>query len=100
MKWYSIKQYRAPADGYCLIRTEHGSFYCAEWRGGSNDEDADSSCGWMMNTLSEGHGGPSYIEIFGVTHFCIPDPIPKSVEESAEDDWKDYIKELQKIRHG
>lgn len=28
-----------------------------------------------MDTLCEDHGYPSYIEIFGVTHFCIPDPI-------------------------
>lgn len=75
MKWYCVKKYRPPADGYCLVRTEHGSFYSAEWRGGSDDMHANNSCGWMMDTLSEDHGCPSYIEIFGVTHFCIPEPV-------------------------
>lgn len=75
MKWYSIKKYRPPARGYCLVRTEHGSFYSAEWRDGSEDLHADNSCGWMMESLSEDHGCPDYIEIFGVTHFCIPEPV-------------------------
>ncbi len=76
MKWYSVKEYRAPAEGYCFVRTEHGTFYSAEWRNGSEDSSADYSCGWMMDTLGEDLGAPEYIELFGVTHFCIPDPIP------------------------
>lgn len=76
MQWYSVKKYRPPADGYCLVRTEHGAFYSAEWRGGCEDTHADNSCGWMMDTLSENSSAPSYVEIFGVTHFCIPAPVP------------------------
>lgn len=83
MKWYSIKKYRPPQDGYCLIRTEHGSFYSAEWRGGSDDTDSDYSCGWMMDTLcdslTEEVNCSWYVEIFGVTHFLIPSPV--EVEE-------------------
>lgn len=75
MKWFSVKKYRAPSDGYYFIRTENGAFYSAEWRNGNNDEAADYSRGWMMDTLAEEYGSPSAIEIFGVTHFCIPDPV-------------------------
>lgn len=75
MKWYSVKKYRAFQDGYCLIRTENGSCYVAEWRDSREDSCADYSRGWMMDTLSEEYGGPCSIEIFCVSHFCIPDPV-------------------------
>ncbi len=75
MKWYSIKTHRPPASGYCLIRTEHGSFYCAEWRGGSDDRHCDASHGWMIDTLCEESECEQYKEIFGVTHFSIPDAV-------------------------
>ncbi len=75
MKWYSIKKYRPPADGYCFIRTEHGSFYSGEWRGGCEDKHSDRSHGWMIDTLCEESNCNQYKEIFGVTHFCIPEPI-------------------------
>ncbi len=53
-------------------------FFSAEWRGGGSDVNGDNSQyskGWCMDTLCEECDAPSYIEIFGVTHFAIPDPI-------------------------
>lgn len=75
MKWYSVKKYRPTSSGYCFVRTIYGAIYSAEWRGGSDDGGADYSCGWMMSTLAEDLGAPEYVEIFGVTNFCIPDPV-------------------------
>lgn len=73
MKWLSTKTHRPFQDGYCFLRTEHGSIYVGEWRNGCEDgEHADYSCGWMMLTLCEEFEAPSDIELFGVTHFCIP----------------------------
>lgn len=77
MKWYSVKKYRPPAQGFCLIRTQNGVFFTAEWRGGSSDCEGITqyNSGWCMDTLCEEFDAPPYIEIFGVTHFAIIDPI-------------------------
>lgn len=78
MKWHSVKEFRPPQHGTCLVRTENGTFYCAEWRGGCSDVPDDNSQythGWMMDTLCEEYDSPSYIELYGITHFCIPDAI-------------------------
>ena len=75
MKWYSINKYRPPAEGFCLVRTEWGTFYSAEYRNGNEDSNANYSHGWMMATLCEEFGAPVHIELFGITHFCIPEPV-------------------------
>ena len=87
MQWYSVKKYRPYSDGTCLVRTENGDVYAAEWRGSSCDmghleNEAVYSYGWMMETLCEdstcdtkGCEVPSSVEIFGVTHFLIPAPV-------------------------
>lgn len=76
MKWYSVRKYRPHQDGYCLVRTQHGSLYTAEWSNGCEDSGADYSCGWMMLTLCEEYGAPSLVQLYGITHFCIPEPVP------------------------
>ena len=80
MKWYSVKHYRPPANGYCLVRTENGAFYTAEWRNGDSDDPTNEdqySSGWMMDTMCEEYSAPESIDIYGVTHFCIPEPVEK-----------------------
>ena len=76
MKWYSVKKYRPYRNGYCLVRTDEGYIYCAEWKNGDSGYDDDLS-GWMIRTLCEGiaEGVPAFVEIGNVTHFLIPEPV-------------------------
>lgn len=84
MKWYSVHKYRPPSSGYCLIRTENGHFYAAEWRDNTEDIKGDTSghtCGWMIDTLCEEHtDAPAHVSVGGVTHFCVPEPVPVETE--------------------
>lgn len=77
MKWYSVKKYRPPYSGYCLIRTSHGDFHCAEWKIGHKDIDDNSqySEGWLVRTFAEPYDGPEFQEVLEVTHFAIIEPV-------------------------
>lgn len=68
MKWYSVKTHIPPMDTVCLIFTENNYFYLGML--------IDSSCykTWVVDADCESCGSITE-KIYGVTHFCIPDPI-------------------------
>jgi len=68
MKWYSIKTHKPPMETVCLIFTENNYYYIAKLIDESNFSK------WVVDNVCDEHG--TYFEtIYGVTHFCIPDPV-------------------------
>ncbi len=72
MKWYSVKKYNPPMDVTCLIFTVNNYFYLGKLISG------DDYSQWAVDYYCMKHGEDSET-IYGVTHFCILDPI--EVEE-------------------
>jgi len=69
MKWYSIKKYRPPISTYCLIFTENNYTEVARLESKENPNIwiKDYDCGKCQES--------AYEKIYGVSHFCIPDPV-------------------------
>jgi hypothetical protein len=68
MKWYSVAKYKPPMEVMCWIFTENNYLYSGRLIDGEDYSvwavDQDCSCK-DSNT----------IQIHGVTHFCIPEPV-------------------------
>ncbi len=68
MRWYSIKKYIPPMEVICFIFTENNYIYAAKLI------DSGSSDIWAIENTTE-EGGTYTEKIYGITHFCIPEPI-------------------------
>ena len=70
MKWYSVKQFMPPISTYCIIFTENNDIYIARLE---NKEDPSE---WIHEIDCEECESLSYTKIYGVTHFCVIEPVP------------------------
>jgi hypothetical protein len=68
MKWYSIKKFSPPISTYCLIFTENKYSYVARL------ESSDLTT-WIHDYHCEDCENSNWEKIYGVTHFCIIEPI-------------------------
>jgi hypothetical protein len=69
MKWYSVKKYKPMTSTTCLIFTENNICYAARL------ESIDTPDVWIHDYYCEDCQESSYEKIYGVTHFCVPDPV-------------------------
>ena len=69
MKWYSIREYKPPIEVMCFIFTENNSFYCGQLI------ECDNPDVWSVNYTCEGCEEDGQYQVYGITHFCIPDPV-------------------------
>lgn len=70
MKWCSIKEFLAPTDTWCLIFTENNYTYVARL------PDKDNPDCWVHDYDCEECQNSSHEKIYGVTHFCVIEPVP------------------------
>lgn len=71
MKWFSLKKYSPPISTYCLIFTENNYSYVARLE---SKDDPDT---WIHDYHCHECQNCSYEKIYGVTHFCIIEPVKK-----------------------
>lgn len=70
MKWYSTKEFMPPISTYCLIFTENNYSYVARL------ESKDDCTAWIHDYHCEACEDSQYETIYGVTHFCVIEPVP------------------------
>lgn len=76
MRWYKIEEYVPNPETYCFVRTGSGFLSVAKWVNDSDDNDSNPRSGkWMMRTFCDRVDCSSNVQIFGVTHFCIPSAV-------------------------
>lgn len=80
MKWYSIKEYTPLCDTDCLIMTVYGCIEVAEFIGDLEDPDVNLSVWIKAKGCYNVNTEEPFDEIHGVTHFCIPEPVPRELE--------------------